>query len=48
MRWFSINYTGIYAIYRKEMARMARTMWQSVATPVITTVLYFVVFGRIE
>lgn len=46
MRWFSLNYTGIYAIYRKEMARMARTMWQSVATPVITTVLYFVVFGR--
>jgi ABC-2 type transport system permease protein len=40
-----INAAGIWAIYRTEMARMARTVWQSVATPVITTVLYFVVFG---
>jgi ABC-2 type transport system permease protein len=40
-----INAAGIWAIYRTEMARMLRTIWQSVATPVITTVLYFVVFG---
>lgn len=40
-----INLAGIWAIYRTEMARMRRTIWQSVATPVITTVLYFIVFG---
>ncbi len=40
-----LNGAGMWAIYRTEMARMARTIWQSVATPVITTVLYFVVFG---
>jgi ABC-2 type transport system permease protein len=40
-----INTFGIWAIYRTEMARMKRTIWQSVATPVITTVLYFIVFG---
>lgn len=40
-----INLAGIWAIYRTEMARMRRTVWQSVATPVITTVLYFIVFG---
>ena len=41
-----MNRNGIWTIYRAEMARMRRTFWQSVATPVITTVLYFVVFGR--
>ncbi|HEY4372255.1 MAG TPA: ABC transporter permease [Burkholderiales bacterium] len=40
-----INRSGIWAIYRTEMARTARTVWQSVATPVITTALYFIVFG---
>jgi ABC-2 type transport system permease protein len=40
-----INLGGIWAIYRSEMGRMVRTFWQSVATPVITTALYFVVFG---
>ena len=40
-----INTAGIWAIYRTEMARMRRTIWQSVATPVITTMLYFIVFG---
>jgi ABC-2 type transport system permease protein len=39
------NAAGVWAIYRTEMARMARTVWQSVATPVITTALYFIVFG---
>jgi ABC-2 type transport system permease protein len=36
---------GVAAIYRFEMARFRRTLWQSLATPVITTSLYFVVFG---
>ncbi|WNO54230.1 ABC transporter permease [Stakelama saccharophila] len=40
-----MNGHGIWAIYRFEMARALRTLWQSVATPVITTSLYFVVFG---
>jgi len=40
-----INTHGVWAIYRFEMARSLRTIWQSVATPVITTSLYFVVFG---
>ena len=41
----SINLNGMRAIFRMEMARTVRTVWQSVATPVITTALYFVVFG---
>ncbi|CAN5769320.1 ABC transporter permease [soil metagenome] len=40
-----INTHGIWAIYRFEMARALRTIWQSLVTPVITTSLYFVVFG---
>jgi ABC-2 type transport system permease protein len=40
-----VNRNGIWAIYRTEMARTARTVMQSVATPVITTALYFIVFG---
>jgi ABC-2 type transport system permease protein len=40
-----INFRGMWAIYSTEMARTRRTVWQSVATPVITTVLYFIVFG---
>jgi ABC-2 type transport system permease protein len=39
------NRTGVWAIYRFEMARFVRTVVQSVVTPVITTSLYFVVFG---
>jgi ABC-2 type transport system permease protein len=39
------NKHAVAAIYRFEMARFRRTMWQSLATPVITTSLYFVVFG---
>jgi len=38
---------SIAAIYRFEMARFRRTLWQSLATPVITTSLYFVVFGAV-
>ena len=41
----SFNAYGVWAIYRFEMARALRTLWQSVVTPVITTALYFVVFG---
>ncbi|WBO23775.1 ABC transporter permease [Sphingomonas abietis] len=40
-----LNLHGIWAIYRTEMARTVRTVWQSIATPVITTALYFIVFG---
>jgi ABC-2 type transport system permease protein len=40
-----MNFHGINAIYRFEMARWGRTLWQSLITPVITTALYFVVFG---
>ncbi len=41
----TFNGHGVWAIYRFEMARALRTVWQSLVTPVITTSLYFVVFG---
>ena len=41
----AFNRHGVWAIYRFEMARALRTLLQSVVTPVITTSLYFVVFG---
>lgn len=40
-----MNPYGIKAIYRFEMARWGRTLWQSLVAPVITTSLYFLVFG---
>jgi ABC-2 type transport system permease protein len=40
-----MNRHGVLAIYRFEMSRFRRTLWQSLVTPVITTSLYFVVFG---
>ncbi|HSS27906.1 MAG TPA: ABC transporter permease, partial [Usitatibacter sp.] len=40
-----MNVHGVKAIYGFEMARFRRTLWQSLVTPVITTSLYFVVFG---
>ncbi|MBC2778754.1 ABC transporter permease [Parasphingopyxis marina] len=40
-----MNVHGVWALYRYEMSRTFRTLWQSIVTPVITTVLYFVVFG---
>lgn len=40
-----MNYHGIIAIYNFEMARTWRTLGQSIASPVISTVLYFIVFG---
>ena len=39
------NRQGVLAIYQFEMARARRTLWQSLAAPVITTSLYFIVFG---
>ena len=40
-----MNLQAIRAIYLFEMARTARTLLQSVVAPVISTALYFVVFG---
>ncbi len=40
-----VNTAGVLTLYRYELSRTVRTIWQSVATPVITTALYFVVFG---
>jgi len=40
-----MNIYALRAIYRFEMDRMRRTLLQSLVTPIITTSLYFVVFG---
>jgi ABC-2 type transport system permease protein len=40
-----MNWHAIRAIYRFEMARTLRTVTQSIASPVLSTSLYFVVFG---
>jgi ABC-2 type transport system permease protein len=40
-----MNVHAIRAIYRFEMARTFRTLTQSIASPVLSTSLYFVVFG---
>ncbi len=40
-----MNVYGVRAIYRFEMARTFRTLLQSVVSPVISTSLYFIVFG---
>jgi ABC-2 type transport system permease protein len=40
-----MNWYAIRAIYRFEMARTRRTLMQSIVSPVISTSLYFVVFG---
>ena len=40
-----MNIYGIMAIYKFEMARTRRTLVQSIVAPVITTSLYFIVFG---
>ena len=40
-----MNWHAIRAIYTFELARTARTLMQSIASPVISTSLYFVVFG---
>ncbi|MGA7786525.1 MAG: ABC transporter permease [Xanthobacteraceae bacterium] len=40
-----MNLYGVRAIYMYEMARTGRTLFQSVVSPVISTSLYFIVFG---
>lgn len=40
-----MNIPAVLAIYRFEMARTRRTMLQSIVSPVISTSLYFIVFG---
>jgi ABC-2 type transport system permease protein len=40
-----MNYYAVRAIYTYEMARTGRTLLQSIVSPVISTSLYFVVFG---
>jgi len=40
-----VNWRAIWAIYVFEMSRTGRTIGQSIVAPVITTSLYFVVFG---
>jgi len=41
----NLNLRAIQAIYRFEMARTGRTLVQSIVSPVVSTSLYFVVFG---
>lgn len=40
-----MNLSAIITIYKNEMNRMRRTLGQSIASPVISTALYFLVFG---
>lgn len=40
-----MNWHGVRTIYAHEMARFWRTLWESLASPALSTVLYFVVFG---
>lgn len=40
-----MNWRAVATIFQHEMARFWRTLWESLASPVISTVLYFVVFG---
>jgi ABC-2 type transport system permease protein len=40
-----MNFRAVKAIYKFEMARTWRTLFQSIVSPVISTSLYFVVFG---
>ncbi|WP_379921533.1 ABC transporter permease [Erythrobacter sp. R86502] len=41
------NVRSAYAIYQREMSRAIRTAFQSILSPVLTTSLYFVVFGSV-
>ncbi|MBJ7019526.1 ABC transporter permease, partial [Vibrio cholerae] len=40
-----MNLEGVRAIYGFEMARWGRTLMQSILSPVLSTSLYFIVFG---
>jgi ABC-2 type transport system permease protein len=44
-RMTGLNWRGMAVIYRFELARTWRTLFESIAAPVLTTSLYFVVFG---
>jgi ABC-2 type transport system permease protein len=39
------NFRGAWAIYQRELMRAFRTAFQSILAPVLTTSLYFIVFG---
>jgi len=41
----AFNRHAVWSIYKFEIARTLRTLWQSIVAPVISTALYFVVFG---
>ena len=41
----AFNHRGVWALYKFEMHRFLRTLGTGLAVPVITTSLYFVVFG---
>lgn len=41
----TLNFRAVRTIYQREMARWWRTVGQSIASPVLSTTLYFVVFG---
>ena len=43
-----MNWPAVLAIYRFEMGRFWRTAGQSILAPVISTTLYFVVFGAVH
>jgi ABC-2 type transport system permease protein len=45
MNSVGLNFRAVRAIYRFEMARTWRTLVQSIVSPVVSTSLYFVVFG---
>ena len=40
-----MNYYGVLAIYNFEMARAFRTIGQTIVSPVVSAILYFLVFG---
>ena len=40
-----MNWRAVQTIFQHEMSRFWRTPWESLASPVVSTVLYFVVFG---
>ncbi len=41
----NMNWIGLWTVYKKEMQRTKRVLFQSIVSPVITTALYFIVFG---
>ncbi len=41
----ALNWQAVWAIFKFEMARTRRTLLQSIVSPVVSTCLYFVVFG---